>query len=76
MLREESSARNFTIGGINPLLKSPRADIWSLSVERKLSNSFCRHCRVQWIAFLEIVGNGNSIGNVSYGWISTWCREI
>ena len=30
----------FSIGGINPLLKSPKADIWSISVERKISKIF------------------------------------
>ena len=34
-------------------LKSPKADIWSLSVERKIKHDFRRHGRLQRIAFLE-----------------------
>src|SRR5580658_9469837 len=29
----------FAIGAINPLLKSPKADIWSVTLERKITNS-------------------------------------
>jgi hypothetical protein len=58
---------NFAIGGINPLLKSPKADIWSLSVERKLGNVFAASVGYNGSHSYNIVGNGNSIGNVSYG---------
>ena len=44
---------NFPIGGINPLLKSPWADIWSLSVERKTNPCACCLSRLQRIALLE-----------------------
>jgi carboxypeptidase family protein len=58
---------NFAIGGINPLLKSPKADIWSLSVERKLGNVFAASVGYNGSHSYDIVANGNSIGNVSYG---------
>ena len=58
---------NFSIGGINPLLKSPWADIWSISVERKLTRALAATVGYSGSHSWNIVGNGNSIGNVSYG---------
>ena len=58
---------SFGIGGINPLLKSPKADIWSLSVERRISNAFAATIGYNGSHSYNIVGNGNSVGNVSYG---------
>lgn len=58
---------NFSIGGINPLLKSPKADIWSLSVERKIGRFLAATVGYSGSHSYDIVGNGNSIGNVSYG---------
>jgi hypothetical protein len=58
---------NFSIGGINPLLKSPKADIWSISVEHKISKVFAASVGYSGSHSYDIVGNGNSIGNVSYG---------
>ena len=58
---------SFGIGGINPLLKSPMADIWSISVERKISRIFAATVGYSGSHSSNIVGNGNSIGNVSYG---------
>lgn len=55
------------IGAINPLLKSPKADVWSLTVERKISNNFAASVGYNGSHSWNIVGNGNSIGNVSYG---------
>jgi hypothetical protein len=55
------------IGGINPHLKSPVADVWSLSVERKLAEHFAASIGYSGSHSYNIVGNGNSIGNVSYG---------
>src|SRR3954464_9747250 len=57
----------FAIGGINPLLKSPKADIWSLSVERKISRIFAATVGYSGSHSYDIVGNGNAIGLVSYG---------
>ncbi|HKW19712.1 MAG TPA: TonB-dependent receptor [Terriglobales bacterium] len=58
---------NFSIGGVNPLLKSPKADIWSLSLERKVTNTFAASVGYNGSHSYDIVANGNSIGNVSYG---------
>lgn len=58
---------SFGIGGINPLLKSPIADIWSVSVQRKISRIFAATVGYNGSHSYNIVGNGNSIGNVSYG---------
>jgi hypothetical protein len=57
----------FAIGGINPLLKSPKADIWSLTVEKKLGNVFAASVGYSGSHSYDIVGNGNSTGGVSYG---------
>jgi len=58
---------NFAIGAINPLLKSPWADIWSFSVQRKLTHAIAATVGYSGSHSWNIVGNGNSIGNVSYG---------
>jgi hypothetical protein len=55
------------IGAINPLLKSPKSDIWSLTLERKLGSNFAASVGYNGSHSYNIVGNGNSIGNVSYG---------
>jgi len=48
-------------------LKSPKADVWSATVERKISNNFGASVGYNGSHSYNIVGNGNSIGNVSYG---------
>ena len=58
---------NFSIGGINPHLRSPKADIWSVSVERKISRAFAGTVGYSGSHSYDIVGNGNAIGLVSYG---------
>ena len=58
---------SFSIGGINPLLKSPKSDIWSATLERKIGNNFAASIGYNGSHSYDIVGNGNSIGNVSYG---------
>ena len=58
---------NFAIGGINPLLKSPKADIWSLSLERKINRVFAATVGYSGSHSYDIVGNGNAVGLVSYG---------
>ena len=58
---------SFAIGGINPLLKSPKSDIWSLTLERKLGSKLAASIGYNGSHSYNIVGNGNSIGNVSYG---------
>jgi len=59
--------QNFAIGGINPLLRSPKANIWSVSVQRKITNAFAATVGYSGSHSYDVVGNGNSIGNVSYG---------
>jgi Carboxypeptidase regulatory-like domain len=58
---------NFSIGGINPHLKSPKSDIWSISLERKISRVFAASAGYSGSHSYDIVGNGNAIGLVSYG---------
>ena len=58
---------NFPIGGINPLLKSPWADIWSFSVERKITRTIAATVGYNGSHSWNMVGNGNAIGLVSYG---------
>jgi hypothetical protein len=57
----------FAIGGIDPLIKSPKSNIWSVTVERKLGKTFAASVGYNGSHSYNIVGNGNSIGNVSYG---------
>jgi len=58
---------SFGIGGINPLLKSPVSDIWSLGVERKISNNFAASVGYSGSHSYNIVGNGDVTNGVSYG---------
>jgi len=58
---------SFAIGGINPLLKSPKSNIWSLSLERKLGNNFAASVGYSGSHSYDIVSNGNATGTVSYG---------
>jgi hypothetical protein len=58
---------SFNIGGINPLLKSPKSDVWAISVERKITNTLAASVGYNGSHSYNIVANGNSIGNVSYG---------
>ena len=58
---------SFAIGGINPLLKSPKSNIWSITVERKLGKIFAASVGYNGSHSYNIVGNGNTIGSVSYG---------
>jgi hypothetical protein len=57
----------FSIGGINPLLKSPVADVWSLSVERKITNSFAASVGYSGSHSYDNVGGSSATGSVSYG---------
>ena len=57
----------FGIGGINPNLKSPKADVWSLAVERKISNAFAASVAYSGSHSYNIVDDGNNTGGVSYG---------
>jgi hypothetical protein len=57
----------FSIGGINPHLKSPKSNVWSGTLERKIGNNFEASVGYNGSHSYNMVGNGNSIGNVSYG---------
>ena len=56
-----------TIGGINPHLKSPKSNVWALSVERRLGQYLSAGVGYSGSHSYNIVGNGNAIGLVSYG---------
>jgi hypothetical protein len=58
---------NFSIGGIDPLVKSPKSDVWSLSVERRINRIFAATVGYNGSHTYDMVGNENSIGGVSYG---------
>jgi len=58
---------NFGIGGINPLLKSPKANIWNLSVQRKIGSNFAASVGYTGSHSYNLVGNGSASGIVSYG---------
>ena len=58
---------SFAIGGINPLLKSPKSDVWSVTLQRSLGRNFAASVGYNGSHSYNMVGNGNSIGNVSYG---------
>src|SRR6202034_3462069 len=57
---------SFAIGGINPLLKSPKSDIWSVTLEKRLGSKFAASVGYNGSHSYHIVGNRNSIGYVSY----------
>ena len=58
---------NFAIGGINPNLKSPKADIWSLTLERKIANNYSASVGYAGSHGYNMVGGGDQAGIVSYG---------
>ena len=57
----------FTIGGINPELKSPTAYIFMAAVERQLGRSLSGSIIYSGSHTANGVGNGNQAGLVSYG---------
>lgn len=58
---------NFPIGGINPNLKSPRADIWSAALERKIGSRYVASAAYSGSHTYDLVGNNDQSGIVSYG---------
>jgi Carboxypeptidase regulatory-like domain len=58
---------SFNIGGINPLIKSPWADVWSLSVQRKITNTFAAMVGYNGAHSYDVVGGTSNTGGVSYG---------
>jgi hypothetical protein len=57
----------FNIGGINPLLKSPKSNVWSLGLERKIARNFAASVGYSGSHSYNIVSAGNNTGGVSYG---------
>src|SRR5882762_1888564 len=57
----------FAIGGINPLLKSPKSNMWSATVERSLGKIFAASVGYSGAHSYDMVDNGNANGIVSYG---------
>ena len=51
----------FSIGGVNPHLKSPKSNIWSATLERKLGNNFEASVGYNGSHSNNMVGNGNTI---------------
>jgi hypothetical protein len=58
---------NFSIGAINPNLESPRADIWSLTLQRKVGSNYSASVGYSGSHGYNMVGGGNQAGIVSYG---------
>ena len=58
---------NFGIGGINPNLLSPKANIWSATVEEKIGRNFAASVGYSGSHSYNLVGGGNQAGLVSYG---------
>ena len=57
----------FNIGGINPLLKSPKADVWSLGLERRILRNFAASVGYSGSHSYNIASAGNNTTGVSYG---------
>ncbi|HET6181857.1 MAG TPA: TonB-dependent receptor [Candidatus Sulfotelmatobacter sp.] len=58
---------NDGISGINPLLKSPQAIIWSLTAERKVFTRFAASVGYSGSHAYDLASAGNNTNNVSYG---------
>lgn len=58
---------NIGVGGINPNLKSPRADIWALTLERKIGSKYAASVGYSGSHTYNLLGNNDQSGIVSYG---------
>jgi len=58
---------NFSIGAINPNLKSPQADIWMASLEHKIGSNYSASVGYSASHGYNMVGGGDQAGIVSYG---------
>lgn len=58
---------NAGIGGINPNLKSPKANIWSATLEQKIGRNYSAAVGYAGSHSYNVVGGGNQAGVVSYG---------
>jgi hypothetical protein len=57
----------FAIGGINPNLQSPKAAIWAVTLERRISSKYVASVGYSGSHSWNLVGNNNQAGIVSYG---------
>jgi hypothetical protein len=58
---------NAGIGAINPNLKSPKANIWSITFEQKVATNYSASVGYAGSHSYNVVGGGNQAGVVSYG---------
>lgn len=58
---------NFPVGGINPVLKSPKANIWSLTLQQKIGSRYSASVGYAGSHGYNMVGGGDYAGIVSYG---------
>jgi len=58
---------NFGIGAINPNLKSPKANIWSATLEQKIGANYSASVGYSGSHGYNMVGGGDQAGIVSYG---------
>ena len=58
---------NFGIGGINPNLKSPKAAIWTATVERSFARYFAASVGYTGSHSYNLVGGSDEAGQVQYG---------
>jgi len=58
---------NAGIGGINPNLKSPKANVWSLTLEQRIGSNYSASVGYAGSHSYNVVGGGNHAGVVSYG---------
>jgi len=58
---------NAAVGGINPKLKSPKADIWSLTLQEKITTNYSASVGYAGSHGYNMVGGGDYAGIVSYG---------
>jgi hypothetical protein len=55
------------IGGIDPNIKSPKATIWSLTLEQQLGSRYSAAVGYSGAHSYNLVSGGSSLGQVSYG---------
>ncbi|HUN60617.1 MAG TPA: carboxypeptidase regulatory-like domain-containing protein [Candidatus Sulfotelmatobacter sp.] len=58
---------SFSVGGITPTILSPTAYIWSATLEHRIGSHFVAAVLYSGSHTMDLVGNGNAGGIVSYG---------
>jgi Carboxypeptidase regulatory-like domain/TonB dependent receptor len=58
---------NFNIGAINPNLKSPKANVWSATLEQKIGENYAASVGYAGSHSYNVASGGNQAGVVSYG---------